>query len=98
MTVNGSALLNPPDDNQTLPVVAPAGTGTAMVVEDHVAGVARVPKVTVLSPCAAPRLVPMRVTEVPVDPLASERLVSVGVGGVPVAVSREGTGLPSRKD
>ena len=49
----------------TLPVVAPAGTGTTMLVADQVVGVAVVPlNVTVLVPFVAPKLVPVIVTDV----------------------------------
>ena len=52
-----------------MPVVAPAGTVTAMLVLLQVVGVAVVPlKVTVLLPCVAPKLVPVIVTGVPTVP------------------------------
>jgi hypothetical protein len=81
-TVNGNALLTrPPTVTTTLPVVAPAGTGTAMLLADQVVGVAAVPlKVTVLVPWVAPKLLPLIVTAVATGPLDGERLVSVGVG------------------
>src|SRR4029079_11339761 len=63
----------------TLPVVAPAGTGTTMLVADHDVDVAVVPlNVTVLEPCEAPKFVPAIVTTVPTGPLLGVRLVSVG--------------------
>src|SRR5438270_637699 len=64
VTVYGSALLvEPPTVTTTLPVVAPAGTGTTMLVADQVVGVALVPlNVTVLVPFAAPKFVPAMVT------------------------------------
>ena len=72
-------LARPPTMTTTLPVVAPAGTGTTMLVADQVVGVAAVPlKVTVLVPLVAPKLLPVRVTAVPTGPLDGERLVSVG--------------------
>jgi hypothetical protein len=79
-TVNGNALLaRPPTVTTTLPVVAPAGTGTTMLLADQVVGVAEVPlKVTVLVPLVAPKLVPLMVTAVATGPLDGERLVSVG--------------------
>jgi hypothetical protein len=44
-------LATPPTVTTTLPVVAPAGTGTTMLLADQVVGVAAVPlKVTVLVP------------------------------------------------
>jgi translation elongation factor EF-G len=80
VTVYGSALLaRPPTVTTTLPVVAPVGTGTAMLVADQLVGVAAVPlNVTVLVPRVAPKLVPAIVTAVPTGPLAGVRLVSVG--------------------
>jgi hypothetical protein len=80
MTVNVSALLaRPPTVTTTLPVVAPAGTGTTMLVADHVVGVAAVPlNVTVLAPWLAPKLLPLIVTAVAAGPVDGDRLVSVG--------------------
>src|SRR5262249_34131088 len=72
-------LARPPTVTTTLPVVAPAGTGTAMLVADHVVGVAVVPlNVTVLVPFVAPKFVPVIVTDVATGPLVGERLVIVG--------------------
>src|SRR5439155_9424719 len=81
-TVNGLPLLAmPPTVTTTLPVVAPAGTGTTMLVAAHVVGVAAVPlKVMVLVPLVAPKLVPVTVTDVPTPPLVGARRVTVGVG------------------
>jgi len=81
-TVKVSALLaTPPTVTTTLPVVAPAGTGTLMLVADHAVGVAAVPlKVTVLVPWVAPKLLPLIVTAVATAPLDGDRLVSVGDG------------------
>jgi hypothetical protein len=63
----------------TLPVVAPVGTGTAMLVADQLVGVAVVPlNVTVLLPCVGPKFVPVIATAVPTGPLVGERLVSDG--------------------
>jgi hypothetical protein len=80
ITVYGSALLaRPPTVTTTLPEVAPAGTGTTMLLADHDVGVAAVPlKVTVLVPLLAPKLLPLMVTAVATGPLVGERLVSVG--------------------
>jgi hypothetical protein len=80
VTVNEEPLLaRPPTVTTTLPVVAPLGTGTAMLVADQLVGVAVVPlKVTVLAPCVAPKLVPVMVTDVPTGPLVGERFVIVG--------------------
>src|SRR5262245_17682592 len=64
-TVNDvPALGTPPTVTTTLPVVAPAGTGTAMLVADQLVGVAVVPlNLTVLVPCVAPKFVPAIVTD-----------------------------------
>src|SRR5207247_6259300 len=71
VTVNALPLLaSPPTVTTTLPVVAPAGTGTAMLVADQVVGDADVPfKGTVLLPCVAPQTVPAVVTAVGTWPL-----------------------------
>jgi hypothetical protein len=59
--------------------VAPAGTGTRMVVAFQLVGVAAVPlKETVLVPCAAPKFAPVIVTGVPTGPDAGFRLVMLG--------------------
>lgn len=64
----------------TLPLVAPLGTGTEMVVSVQLVGVADVPlKLTVLVPCVAPKLVPLMVTPVPPGPEVGERLLMAGV-------------------
>ena len=53
----------------TLPLVAPLGTATRMLVSLQLAGVAAVPlKATVLAPWAIPKLVPVIVTFVPIAP------------------------------
>src|SRR5947209_1464667 len=81
-TVNASPLLaTPPTVTTTLPVVAPAGTGTTMLVADHEVGVPAVPlNVTVLVPCVAPKLVPVSVIDVPTAPLVGASDVTSGVG------------------
>jgi hypothetical protein len=69
----------------TLPVVAPVGTGTMMLVLDQLVGVAAVPlKLTVLVPCVEPKFVPVIVTEVPTTPDVGDRLVRLGAGTVTV--------------
>ena len=80
VTVNGSALLaDPPTVTTTFPVLAPDGTGAAMLVADQAVGVAVTPpKLTVLAPCAEPKLVPVIVTLVPTGPLTGDNVVSVG--------------------
>src|SRR5947209_6209093 len=57
VSVKLTALLaTPPTVTTTLPVVAPAGTGTTMLVALQLVAVAAVPlNVTVLVPCVAPR-------------------------------------------
>src|SRR4051812_14068931 len=70
-TVNGTpALASVPTVTTTWPVVAPAGTGTTMLVADQLVGVAAVPlKVTPLVPCVAPNALPAIVTALPAAPL-----------------------------
>jgi hypothetical protein len=88
-TVNGvPALGMPPTVTTTSPLVAPAGTGTTMLVADQLVVAAVVPlKVTVLEPLVAPKLVPVIVTDVPTAALVGVRVVMVGVAstvnGVP---------------
>src|SRR5262245_51080873 len=81
-TVNAEPLLaTPPTVTVTLPVVAPAGTGTTMLVADQLVGVAVVPlNRTVLEPCVAPKFVPVMMIEAPTAPLVgfSEVIVAVG--------------------
>jgi hypothetical protein len=79
-TVNDAALLSSPATVTTTgPVVAPAGTGTAMLVALQLVGVAVVPlNRTVLVPCVAPKLAPAIVIAVPATPVAGVRLVILG--------------------
>src|SRR5215471_5924210 len=70
-------LARPPTVTTTLPVVAPAGTGTRMLVTDQPVGVAVVP-LNVTVPCVVPKFVPVIVTEVPTEPLVGDRLVMLG--------------------
>jgi hypothetical protein len=69
-TTNGAPLLaNPPTVTTTLPEVALAGTGTAILVALQLVGDAAIPlNVTVLVPWVAPKLDPEMVTEVPTGP------------------------------
>jgi hypothetical protein len=69
-TVKAMPLLDlPPTVTMMLPVVAPVGTGTTMVVALQLVGVAATPlNVTVLDPCVAPKFVPLMVTGVPAGP------------------------------
>ena len=66
----------PPTVTTTLPVVAPLGTGTTMLVALQLVGVAVTPlKLTVLVPLVVPKLVPAIVTDWPTGPDVSDRLV-----------------------
>jgi hypothetical protein len=63
----------------TLPLVAPLGTGTTMLVMLQLVGVADTPlKVTVLAPRVAPKPDPLMVTDPPTAPAAGARLVIAG--------------------
>jgi hypothetical protein len=80
-------LAAPPTVTTTLPVVAPAGTGTAMLVALQLVGVAPIPlKVTLLVPWVAPKFAPVIVTGVPSTPDVGFRLVMLGATVVAVAV------------
>jgi len=85
-TVKADPLLaTPPTITTTLPVAAPAGTGTAMLVALQLVGVAAVPlNVTVFVPCVAPKFVPVIVTEAPTGPDVGFKLVMLGPGLVTV--------------
>jgi hypothetical protein len=62
-------LATPPTVTTTFPVVAPVGTGTAMLVALQLVGVPAVPlNVTVLVLCVVPKFVPVIVTAVPIAP------------------------------
>ena len=68
-----------PTVTTTLPLVAPLGTGTTMLVADQLVGVAVVPlNLTVLVPWLAPKFVPLIVTDVPTGPPVGDRLVRLG--------------------
>src|SRR5437763_1381463 len=77
VTVKFAPLLAiPPTVTTTLPVVAPLGTDTTMLVALQLAVVAEVPlKVTVP---VVPKLVPVMVTAVPTGPEVGFRLVMAG--------------------
>lgn len=80
-TVNGTPLLaSPPTVTKTFPDVAPAGTGTTILVALQLVGVAvTLPaKVTVLDPFVAPKFVPEIVTDVPAGPAVGEIPVMFG--------------------
>ena len=92
VTVKFTPLLaRPPTVTTTLPVVAPAGTVTAMLVLLQVVAVAAVPlKVTVLLPCVAPKFVPVIVTGVPTAPEVGLRVATIIInhwGGRSLGVS-----------
>src|SRR5881628_131034 len=81
-------LATPPTVTTTLPVVAPAGTGTTMLVALQLVGVAAVPlNFTVLVPCVAPKFAPLIVTDVPANPDVGFRLVMFGDGTVTVKLA-----------
>jgi hypothetical protein len=72
-------LAMPPTVTTTLPVVAPAGTGTTMLVGLQLVGVAAVPlNVIVLVPWLAPKLTPAMVTDVPTAAEVGDKLVMLG--------------------
>jgi hypothetical protein len=74
-------LVTPLAFTTTFPVVAPLGTGTTMLVAFQLVGGASVPlNVTVLVPCAAPKFVPVIVTEVPTTPEVTDKLLMLGAG------------------
>jgi hypothetical protein len=71
----------PPTVTTILPVVAPLGTGTTMLVMLQLDGEAIVPlKLTVLVPCVGPKFAPVRVTDVPTAADAGDKLVILGGG------------------
>ena len=83
VTVKLTGLLaNPPTVTITLPVVAPAGTATTMLVSLQVVVAAGVPlNVTVLVPGVAPKFAPAIVTALPTTPEEGFRLVMLGATG-----------------
>jgi hypothetical protein len=85
-TVKLTALLDwPPTVTTTLPVVAPVGTGTVMLVALQSVGVAATPlNVTVLAPWDVPKFAPAIVTNVPAGPDVGLRLFMLGAGIVTV--------------
>ena len=81
VTVNGDPLLAAPDTvTTTLPVVAPPGTVTAMLVGLQLVAVpAETPlNLTVLDPCVVPKFVPVMVIDVPTVPEVWLRVVMLG--------------------
>jgi|SRR6267142_593054 len=75
-------LATPPTVTTTFPVVAAAGTRTARLVAlQLLATPADAPlNVTVLVPCATPKLVPETVTKLPIGPEGGLMLVMLGIG------------------
>ena len=75
VTVKGAPLLVCPlTVMTTVPVVAPEGTGTAILVALQLLGVAVIPlNLIVLVPCVAPKLVPATVMGVPTAPMFGVR-------------------------
>src|SRR5207302_663327 len=93
-TVKSEPLLAcPPTVTTTLPVVAPVGTVTVMLVALQALAVPAgvVLKVTVLEPCVAPKLVPVMVIDTPTAPEVWLKLVIVGgtVKATPLLRSEE---------
>src|SRR5277367_4408209 len=81
-------LATPPIVTTTLPVVAPVGTVTAILVALQLVGVAVVPlNFTVLVPCVAPKFAPVIVTEVPRKPVVGFKLVMLGAGTATVKLT-----------
>ncbi|HET8925060.1 MAG TPA: hypothetical protein VFN26_18915 [Candidatus Acidoferrum sp.] len=89
VTVKSTPLLaTPPTVTTTLPVVAPVGTGTEILVALHAVGVAAIPpNITVLVPCEAPKFAPAIVTDVPTRPDGGFKLVMLGVVTVVIVKS-----------
>ena len=80
VTWNRIGLLDtPPTVTTMFPVIAPAGTGTTIVVEFQLDGVAATPlSVTVLVPCVEPKFIPVMVTDVVAGPAVGLMLVIPG--------------------
>jgi len=74
-------LFTPLANTMTLPLAAPVGTVTAMLVAVHDVTLAVVPlNLTVPLPCDDPKLVPVTVTAAPTAPVVIDRLVMLGAG------------------
>ncbi len=80
-TVKETPLLGTPATvTTTLPVVAPVGTGTVMLVALQLVGVPAMPlNCTVLLPCVAPKLVPVMTIEAPTGAEVRLRVSILGV-------------------
>jgi len=101
VTVKVTPLLAvPPTVTTTLPLVAPTGTGTAMLVVLQLAGLAAVPlNVTVLVPWVAPKFVPVMVTELPTTPAVGFKLLIDGpVVPPPLAALNAASPAPQLSD
>src|SRR5215469_6789469 len=83
VTVKSMPLLAiPPTVTTTLPVVAPGGTGTLILVALQAVGVAATPlNLTVLAPWVEPKFDPVIVTGVPTAPAVTFRLPILGTSG-----------------
>src|SRR5438128_864201 len=69
----------PPTVTTTVPLVAPLGTGTAILVLLQLVGVAVVPlNLTVLLPCVPPKFDPLMVTELAIAPEVGDKLLIAG--------------------
>src|SRR5208283_1366923 len=91
-------LATPPTVTMTLPVVAPLGTGTTMLVALQLVGVPAVPlNFTVLVPCVAPKFVPVIVTEVPTAPDDGFTLVMLGAVPLPLLTALNAARPPAHK-
>src|SRR6202007_3052585 len=78
----------PPTVTTTLPVVAPEGTVTPILVALQLVAVAVVPlNVTVLVPWVAPKFAPLIVTAAPTAPVFGVKLVMLGAGTVTVKLT-----------
>src|SRR5260370_35450955 len=81
-------LADPPTVTTTLPVVAPVGTGTTMLVVFQLVGVALVPlNVMVLVPWGEPKFAPEIVTFEPTTPDVGLMLVNLGPEAPPLLTS-----------
>ncbi len=98
VTVNTTPLLVfEPTLTTTLPVVAPAGTGTVIELALQDVGAATVPlNVTELVPCVDPKLVPVIVTATPTAPEEGERLVMLGGAAIAMVADNSATIKPIR--
>ena len=82
VTVKVTPLLaRPPAVTTTVPLVAPLGTGTVMLVSLHAVGVATVP-LNVTVPGVAPKFAPVIVTAVPTGPEVGFSELMLGAGTV----------------